>query len=58
MIQSDKQVPLLYTLYEGQPLESERLKEWLERQDGIGKVRESVSFGGITVQRRERFMLE
>lgn len=54
VVQSDKQVPLLYTLYEGQPAESERLILWLERQEGIGKVIESVSFGGITVQKRRR----
>lgn len=54
VVQSDKQVPLLYTLYEGQPAESERLTLWLERQEGIGKVVESVSFGGITVQKRRR----
>jgi 4-amino-4-deoxy-L-arabinose transferase-like glycosyltransferase len=58
VIQSDKQVPLLYTLYEGQPAESERLTLWLERQKGIGKVIESVSFGGITVQKRERLTNE
>lgn len=50
-----EQVPLLYTLYEEDPPHPERLEAWLARQKGIGKVEEEVSFGGITVQRRERF---
>ena len=50
----EEKVPLLYTLYEGQPPDSERLQAWLKRQEGIGKVEQEVSFGGITVQRRTR----
>lgn len=50
----DRQVPLLYTLYEVDPPHPERLEAWLARQIGIGKVEEQVSFGGITVERRVR----
>jgi hypothetical protein len=50
----DTQIPLLYTLYEADPPHPERLKAWLDRQVGIGKVVKEVSFGGITVQERER----
>lgn len=50
----DTQVPLLYTLYEVDPPHPKRLKDWLERQKGIGKVVKEESFGGITVQERER----
>lgn len=52
--QGGNQVSTLYTLYEGDPEYSERLTEWLVRQEGIGKVVESVRFGGVTVQKRER----
>lgn len=48
------QVSTLYTLYEVDPPHPERLKAWLDRQKGIGKVIETVKFGGITVERRER----
>lgn len=50
----EKQVPLLYTLYEVDPPHPERLEAWLARQEGIGVVEESVKFGGITVERRMR----
>lgn len=46
--------PLLYTLYEVDPPHPERLEAWLNRQAGIGVVEESQTFGGITVQRRQR----
>lgn len=49
-----EQVPLLYTLYEADPDHPERLNAWLQRQKGIGEVKSDESFGGITVQRRER----
>ena len=48
------QVSLLYTLYEVDPPHPERLVAWLNRQKGIGKVEETKSFGGITVERRTR----
>jgi len=48
------QIELLYTLYEDDPPHPERLEAWLLRQKGIGKVEESQSFGGITVERRTR----
>jgi len=50
----DSQVPLLYTLYEVDPPHPERLEAWLDRQAGIGKIIKEVSFGGITVQERQR----
>lgn len=52
----DTQVPLLYTLYEVDPPHPKRLEEWLERQKGIGKVLKEETFGGITVQERERIL--
>jgi len=45
----------LYTLFEVDPPHPERLEEWLARQEGIGKVENEASFGGITVQRRKRY---
>ena len=50
----DRQVNLLYTLYEVDPPHPERLDAWLKRQENIGKIEEEISFGGITVQRRVR----
>ena len=50
----EKNIPLLYTLYEVDAYHPERLQAWLDRQKGIGKVEESESFGGITVERRTR----
>jgi hypothetical protein len=52
----DNQVPLLYTLYEIDPPHPERLNAWLDRQKGIGKVVKEQSFGGITVQERNRII--
>lgn len=56
VIQEEKQVNLLYTLYEQDGPHPERLKAWLDRQDEIGKVIYQETFGGIIVQRRERIM--
>lgn len=53
-MQLSRRIPLLYTLYEVDPPHPERLDAWLARQKGIGKVEESASFGGITVERRTR----
>lgn len=50
----DRQVPLLYTLYEVDPPHPERLDAWLERQKGIGVVAKSEKFGGVTIERRHR----
>lgn len=47
-------IKLLYTLYEVDTPHPERLEKWLERQKGIGSIIEEKTFGGITVQRRER----
>jgi len=44
----------LYTLYEVDPPNPDRLTTWLARQKGIGKVEEEATFGGITVERRVR----
>lgn len=52
----DNRVSLLYTLYEIDPPHPERLDAWLARQKGIGKVIKEASFGGITVQERERII--
>lgn len=51
-------VSLLYTLYEIDPPHPERLKAWMDRQKGIGKVELEQNFGGITVQRRTRIKYE
>lgn len=52
----DKQVPLLYTLYEVDPPHPERLAAWLKRQDTIGKIEYTKNFGGITVDKRIRII--
>lgn len=52
--QVEELVPTLYTLYEVDPGHPERLEAWLARQKGIGKVEETMRFGGITVERRVR----
>ncbi|HKC04945.1 MAG TPA: hypothetical protein VKC54_03675, partial [Patescibacteria group bacterium] len=52
----DSQVSLLYTLYEIDPPHPERLSAWLARQNGIGRVLKEETFGGITVQERERIL--
>ncbi len=50
----EDQVPLLYTIYELDPPNPQRLDIWLARQETIGKVEEEFGFGGITAQRRKR----
>ena len=50
----EKNVPVLYTLYEADAQHPDRLSVWLERQGGIGKVITEESFANITVQKRER----
>lgn len=52
---SDINVPLLYTLYEHDPPNPDRIGAWLKRQEGIGKVEASQKFGAITVERRLRW---
>jgi hypothetical protein len=54
----ERQVDTLYTLYEVDPPHPWRLETWQERQARIGKVEEETSFGGITVQRRQRIKHE
>lgn len=54
VLQQEKQVKLLYTLYEDDPPHPERLNTWLERQKKIGKVIYEEKFGSITVQKRQR----
>lgn len=53
--QKEKRLNLLYTLYEVDPPHPERLQAWLDRQAGIGEVVKTVKFGGITVERRQRY---
>lgn len=50
----DYQTPILYTLFEQDPPNPDRLQAWLDKQKGIGVVEEEAKFGGITVQRRSR----
>lgn len=57
-IPATEQIPLLYTLYEEDPPHPERLEEWYKRQEGIGEIKETVRFGAITVERRERIKAE
>ncbi|MDP3994319.1 MAG: glycosyltransferase family 39 protein [bacterium] len=52
----DENVKNLYTLYEKDSTNPDRLQAWMDRQDGIGKVFKETSFGGIVVQKRERIM--
>jgi 4-amino-4-deoxy-L-arabinose transferase-like glycosyltransferase len=52
----DKNISLLYTLYEVDPDHPERLQAWLDRQKGIGKVISEQRFGGIVVQERKRIL--
>lgn len=47
-------VPLLYTLYEADPLHPYFLDAWLARQEKIADTLKSEKFGGITVERRIR----
>jgi len=51
---SDKNISLLYTLYEADPDHPERLQAWLDRQKGIGRIIKEDRFGGIIVQERQR----
>jgi len=55
---TEQHLDLLYTLFEVDPPHPERLEAWLDRQAGIGEVKEEVRFGGITVQRRLRLKNE
>lgn len=44
----------LYILFEQDPPHPERLKVWMDKQDGIGDIVSEARFGGITVQKRYR----
>ena len=55
-MKKDENVKNLYTLYEKDSTNPDRLQAWMDRQDGIGKVFKETSFGGIVVQKRERIM--
>lgn len=50
----NKQMPIIYVLYEADPPHPERLSEWLSRYENITEVEKEVRFGGISVQRRIR----
>jgi len=56
ILPQDKEVGLLYTLYEDDVAHPERLKTWLNRQKGIGIVIKEAKFGMITVQERQRIL--
>jgi 4-amino-4-deoxy-L-arabinose transferase-like glycosyltransferase len=51
---NQRNVELLYTIYEADHPHPERLKAWLNRQSTIGKIEEEFKSGGITIQRRTR----
>lgn len=51
---TEKNVPVLYTLFEDDPPHPERLQVWLEKQKATGRIEEQIRFGNITVQRRIR----
>lgn len=53
---SSKNVELLYTPYEPDGPHPERLKLWLARQDGIGKLESEIKLGPITIQKRTRIL--
>jgi len=53
-IPDEERISLLYTLSEVDSPHPERLEAWQLRQNGIGKVLGSNSFGGITVEKRIR----
>ncbi len=53
----DKNVGLLYTVFETDPPHPERLDAWMVRQAGIGSIQDGVKFGGVSAQRRIRFNL-
>jgi 4-amino-4-deoxy-L-arabinose transferase-like glycosyltransferase len=52
----EKNIQLLYTVYEVDAYHPERLRAWLDRQKGIGVVVKEAKFGGITVQERQRIL--
>ena len=52
----EKNISLLYTIYEVDAFHPERLQAWLDRQEGIGKVLKEQRFGGIVVQERQRIL--
>ena len=54
----DNQVRLLYTLEESDADHPDRISAWMDRQDRIGKVGGMVTFGQITVQKRERYKIK
>jgi len=53
-----EQISLLYTLYEVDPPHPERLTAWLKRQETIGKIEKEERYGGIIVQKRERYEIQ
>lgn len=50
----NNQLPRIYTLYEPDLPNPDRLVSWLLRQYNIGKIEETAKFGPITVERRSR----
>lgn len=50
----DNLEPLLYTFHEIDPEHPDRINAWMSRQETIGSVQEEVSFGAISIERRNR----
>lgn len=57
-LDKENRLKLLYTVYELDPPHPERLKAWMDKQDGIGNVIYEENFGGVIVQKRERVKYE
>jgi 4-amino-4-deoxy-L-arabinose transferase-like glycosyltransferase len=52
----EKNISLLYTIYEVDAFNPERLEAWMKRQETIGRVIKEQRFGGIVVQERQRII--
>jgi len=52
---NENNVPLLYIVREADPEHPDRVEAWQDRQAGIAKIEKTILFGGIAVEKRERF---
>lgn len=50
----DEIEPIVYVIYEVDPPHPERLENWMGKYENSSKIIKSESFGGITVEKRER----
>lgn len=50
----ERQLPVVYVLYEEDPPHPERLSNWFSKYEGSSIIEKQVKFGGITIQRRSR----